>query len=581
MANLTDEQKRKLYILNIRVESEKIADWEEFQNQYVSDFGWNPNDEKQLYAMKAMFIIRKYGGIDLEETLGDKIRVPEIRKESFLVNVVDSVKKLFEGKKEKEDYPPVVQQALNCLGIIRESEKEYEKENKVDADAKLKEIAEMKPRQQTAFLLGNLEQWKSDLTREVNTYARFLSETQKDPQANWYPAGNEGPKDYIAVGASYQRLINTLSNPDASLDSIRAAMADFNSKLSAYERGHRPVFRDHTSPETAERYRLIEGMANLTEAYLKVFDQLKKGIQENAAKFHVQGTKFKAGRNSFTDLKLICGQMQFGVKAGYQEPPFDYDKTVKDGREIYPTMREVAVKKMLNERFERKTGLKTEVERKNLKVLYGQRPARDYAKNYCSVKYRDQLVKTEELMKNGESVKEVIDLNDKIRAKNFNKEVDALAEDFYFKRIIANHPKNWKEKWDEVVNKSTECLDRLKDSLNTEYIQTSEHLAKNLIIKALTDPKNAAALHAYAHVIDYAFDRTEIENVTNYVKNYLETQYPNVNHEDAKTREEYLKKLVNDEGLKKTIAGKVQEFCEKQLFPKLDGPAKGNGGPVL
>ena len=65
------------------------------------------------------------------------------------------------------------------------------------------------------------------------------------------------------------------------------------------------------------------------------------------------------------------------------------------------------------------------------------------------------------------------------------------------------------------------------------------------------------------------------------MKNYLETQYPNVNHEDAKTREEYLKKLVNDEGLKKTIAGKFQEFCEKQLFPKLDGPAKGNGGPVL
>ena len=437
------------------------------------------------------------------------------------------------------------------------------------------EFDAMGMREKGNFLLGSAIGWKKQMVKELNQYAQLLSETQKDKDANWASFGTEGPQDYIDVARSLQAAKNVLQkdNYEVKFDEMKKAMETFRSKLLRYESKHRPVFRDHTSAETAERYRLIEGMADLTGANLQVLKQLEKGVQITIRQVHTN-SKYSVGNKPLADLSQILGVAGFGLKAGLERENFDPDEVRKVGEGMLPGMLANSQKQMLNERFERKTGLKTEAQRNALGyITVRDRTIHEYAKNYCSVKYRDELSEVRY------NPLDVIDVNDKIRAKNFNKEVESLENDFYFKRILAKNRKDWGKKWEEVEAKSEDWLDDMRD----DYIEneksggasfgTADQLAQGLIIKSLFDPKNKGALHAVA---DFKDNPKVMNAMVSNVEFYLTNLFPDLkgNNLDYKKKSALMKKLYNDSDLKSSVALRLEKsFFENVLFPKVDANA--------
>ena len=306
---------------------------------------------------------------------------------------------------------------------------------------------------------GEMTEFRRQLIEDLATYERLLDKNEaeftdhrvKDPK----------PKDYTDMRAELANCLAVLKNPDSDLDSIQEAYKKFDDKSHTYASNHREVFRSHRTAESAERYRIIRGISDLNEIHLKKFNGLKDSLQNRIAKFHKDEYDFKVGKYSLKSLpNVLDGSEDIQLRDDVEKKAYTHFGAVKqtEGIDLYAKEKKEAETKMLYDRFGRRTGMKTEEDRKLLEPLpKGKYSTKDYAVNYLAVKYIDQIQPNLDTEK-------VLDVNGKIHGSTFKKEVESLSKDFTFENCIKNR-ENWQEEWQKIEETSKELLELADNSL--------------------------------------------------------------------------------------------------------------------
>ena len=203
----------------------------------------------------------------------------------------------------------------------------------------------------------------------------------------------------------------------------------------------------------------------------------------------------------------------------------------KGGSEGFEEERIRDEKKILYARYGRRTGLKTSNERNSLEVISGTgHSLTDYAKNYLDNKFLEAI-------ENTNTAEKFIRVNERIREKAYPKEVKALADNWYFERIVQKNAgdNGLFDKWTEAERKSVVFASVLKNNVSvrtsplalqglgitirqtaspaqsfeefmnskesdrkTDELNAHKILAEILLEEVLIMPKNKALLNAYS-----------------------------------------------------------------------------------
>ena len=435
---------------------------------------------------------------------------------------------------------------------------------------------------------GNLLGFREQLMKDLKFYRCLLNDNERcfirhgvtDPK----------PYDYKILRAAMAECYKTLKNPDASFNEIRKSFDMFQLRALQYKSNHMPFIRSHKSEESAERHRIIWGIADLNKTHMKLYDRLTENLERRIAQHHSRGTGFKLGTYSFESIKPV-------LEGHFDREVVDTDlvkyfgeKMIDVGKNEYPTKKHKAEMDMIMERYVRKNGLDTEEKRSALKKLSGTHTVEEFAKNYLNIKYRDEISQDPRL------IAEIIRINEGIRSGTYKKEVAALEDDFYFIRVVKKGG-NWINRWKEVENKSDELCKNLKkedrlslstdfeintvmiakrDIMNAKIFHQADEVAryipvaKLLLNKVLTKPENRAMLHAYADSNDQVK-----EQVIRVVAEYIERNKP-IPHDNPNVGRfeqdllRYLRDSLSNNSLQSRIAGQIKHFYENVLFPRID-----------
>ena len=314
--------------------------------------------------------------------------------------------------------------------------------------------------------------WKDQRLDDLKKYAKMLKNAEEKPsvtrtiqdiQDGW-------PVDYVQFKEAMHEFYDKLNDENASMDSVRKAFDGFRMRAMAYEGHHREFLHSHKNSMTAERYRVIAGIADLSDAHMDLLDEIREGL----FKSYEDVTGVKAREVGSRTLYIIESGIDDFVNPKANGGKFkdeDLDGFYKDRiREMatntyFWDMESSAEQKMIYDRYARKNGLKTEEAREELQPLSGSHTQEEFAKNYLSIKYRDEI---KDMFENGseeDRIKNLIDINEKIRQRTFKKEMEALSGDFYFRRIVLKNPENWVERWKSVEENTEEWLKNAKDKL--------------------------------------------------------------------------------------------------------------------
>lgn len=325
--------------------------------------------------------------------------------------------------------------------------------------------------EKSAVLYGMLEGWKKTMAKDLETFRELLENTQDNPNANFNGFRTEGPRDYQQLAQAISNCRNLLNTEGTSPNRLLAAFTDLKKKEDKYVSKHTPVWRDHTSEQTAERFKIIQSMSELTAIHNNLFKDTLTKLNANM-KAVAEKEHNRAERN------LVVGDLSFRKLKESVNAPFgqaindDPDNAMiaennskkeelnKLGQAAMESAKNKAEKKMLTDRFVRKTGLDTEEKRINFDPY--RNPDRDVeiaAKNFLAQKYLKLLNKKDM------ELEDVIGLNEQIRVKPFEKELKSLSNDPYFEIVVRKNPKDWVTKWAFVDELSEQYKQKAKEDV--------------------------------------------------------------------------------------------------------------------
>ena len=466
--------------------------------------------------------------------------------------------------------------------------------------------------EKSAVLYGMLEGWKKAMAKDLETFQKLLEDTQDDPNANFNNVRIEGPRDYQQLAQAITNCRNLLDNEGTSPNRLLAAFTDLKKKEDKYVSKHTPVWRDHTSEQTAERFKIIQSMSELTAIHNNLFKDTLTKLNANmkaVAQREPNGAdrNFVAGDLSFRNLK---GKVNAPFGQAINDDPDNAlmaeNNSKKEelnnlGRAAMESAKNKAEKKMLTDRFVRKTGLDTEEKRTNFDPY--KNPDHDVetaAKNFLAQKYLRLLNKKDM------ELEDVISLNEQIRVKPFEKELKSLSNDLYFEKVVRKNPKDWVNKWavvdemseeykqkalDDVIDYSDaeglrQLYNEIDDILNPKEKLTNADLgddesekqkplskrerewkahtvlAEHLVNIAITKPENADVLHMLANTPEE--DRDMIyEDVADYLM-HISAKLP----ENPNKLQNAVKDRMSNSLLASSVARRVRNYYE--TFAEMD-----------
>ena len=464
--------------------------------------------------------------------------------------------------------------------------------------------------EKSAVLYGMLEGWKKTMAKDLETFRELLENTQDNPDANFNSFRTEGPRDYQQLAQAISNCRNLLNTEGTSPNRLLAAFTDLKKKEDKYVSKHTPVWRDHTSEQTAERFKIIQSMSELTAIHNNLFKdtltKLNANMKAVAEKEHNRADRnLGAGDLNFRSLKQRVNA-PFGQainddpdNAMIAENNSKKEELNKLGQAAMESAKNKAEKKMLTDRFVRKTGLDTEEKRINFDPY--RNPDRDVeiaAKNFLAQKYLKLLNKKDM------ELEDVIGLNEQIRVKPFEKELKSLSNDRYFEIVVRKNPKDWVTKWafvdelseqfkqkakKDVIDYSDEeglrqLYDEIDDILNPREKLSNDvpgegiiddemennkplskresewkaHtvLAEHLVNIAITKPENADVLHMLANTPEE--DRDIIyEDVADYLM-HISAKLP----DNPNKLQNAVKDRMSNSLLASSVARRVRNYYE-------------------
>ena len=547
------------------------------------------NEDERILSGKVMKYNDTYGVFSLVRN----VRMPELFTEIQL----DDTK----GEKIK-----VVN--LNGMDSVQASGKREELSFNIDRIGATPE--------KSAVLYGMLEGWKKTMAKDLETFRELLENTQDNPDANFNSFRTEGPRDYQQLAQAISNCRNLLNTEGTSPNRLLAAFTDLKKKEDKYVSKHTPVWRDHTSEQTAERFKIIQSMSELTAIHNNLFKdtltKLNANMKAVAEKEHNRADRNQVvGDLSFRKLKESVNA-PFGQainddpdNAMIAENNSKKEELNKLGQAAMESAKNKAEKKMLTDRFVRKTGLDTEEKRINFDPY--RNPDRDVeiaAKNFLAQKYLKLLNKKDM------ELEDVIGLNEQIRVKPFEKELKSLSNDLYFEIVVRKNPKDWVTKWafvdelseqykqkakEDVIDYSDEeglrqLYDEIDDILNPREKLSNDvpgegiiddemennkplskresewkaHtvLAEHLVNIAITKPENADVLHMLANTPEE--DRDIIyEDVADYLM-HISAKLP----DNPNKLQNAVKDRMSNSLLASSVARRVRNYYES--FAEMD-----------
>ncbi len=464
--------------------------------------------------------------------------------------------------------------------------------------------------EKSAVLYGMLEGWKKTMAKDLETFQELLENTQDNPEANFNSFRTEGPRDYQQLAQAISNCRNLLNTEGTSPNRLLAAFTDLKKKEDKYVSKHTPVWRDHTSEQTAERFKIIQSMSELTAIHNNLF-------KDTLTKLNANMKAVAEKEHNRADRNLVVGDLSFRKLKESVNAPFgqaindDPDNAMiaennskkeelnKLGQAAMESAKNKAEKKMLTDRFVRKTGLDTEEKRINFDPY--RNPDRDVeiaAKNFLAQKYLKLLNKKDM------ELEDVIGLNEQIRVKPFEKELKSLSNDLYFEIVVRKNPKDWVTKWafvdelseqykqkakEDVIDYSDEeglrqLYDEIDDILNPREKLSNDvpgegiiddemennkplskresewkaHtvLAEHLVNIAITKPENADVLHMLANTPEE--DRDIIyEDVADYLM-HISAKLP----DNPNKLQNAVKDRMSNSLLASSVARRVRNYYE-------------------
>ena len=541
------------------------------------------NEDERILSGKVMKYNDTYGVFSLVRN----VRMPELFTEIQL----DDTK----GEKIK-----VVN--LNGMDSVQASGKREELSFNIDRIGATPE--------KSAVLYGMLEGWKKTMAKDLETFQELLENTQDNPEANFNSFRTEGPRDYQQLAQAISNCRNLLNTEGTSPNRLLAAFTDLKKKEDKYVSKHTPVWRDHTSEQTAERFKIIQSMSELTAIHNNLF-------KDTLTKLNANMKAVAEKEHNRADRNLVVGDLSFRKLKESVNAPFgqaindDPDNAMiaennskkeelnKLGQAAMESAKNKAEKKMLTDRFVRKTGLDTEEKRINFDPY--RNPDRDVeiaAKNFLAQKYLKLLNKKDM------ELEDVIGLNEQIRVKPFEKELKSLSNDLYFEIVVRKNPKDWVTKWafvdelseqykqkakEDVIDYSDEeglrqLYDEIDDILNPREKLSNDvpgegiiddemennkplskresewkaHtvLAEHLVNIAITKPENADVLHMLANTPEE--DRDIIyEDVADYLM-HISAKLP----DNPNKLQNAVKDRMSNSLLASSVARRVRNYYE-------------------
>ena len=464
--------------------------------------------------------------------------------------------------------------------------------------------------EKSAVLYGMLEGWKKTMAKDLETFRKLLENTQDKPEANFNSFRTEGPRDYQQLAQAISNCRNLLNTEGTSPNRLLAAFTDLKKKEDKYVSKHTPVWRGHTSEQTAERFKIIQSMSELTAIHNNLF-------KDTLTKLNANMKAVAEKEHNRADRNLVAGDLNFRSLKQRVNAPFgqaindDPDNAMiaennskkeelnKLGQAAMESAKNKAEKKMLTDRFVRKTGLDTEEKRINFDPYRNlDRDVEIAAKNFLAQKYLKLLNKKDM------ELEDVIGLNEQIRVKPFEKELKSLSNDRYFEIVVRKNPKDWVTKWafvdelseqykqkakKDVIDYSDEeglrqLYDEIDDILNPREKLSNDvpgegiiddemennkplskresewkaHtvLAEHLVNIAITKPENADVLHMLANTPEE--DRDIIyEDVADYLM-HISAKLP----DNPNKLQNAVKDRMSNSLLASSVARRVRNYYE-------------------
>ena len=457
--------------------------------------------------------------------------------------------------------------------ILKPEEEITKKDNSIG----LSQIGELDAPEKAAVSLGAIQQWERSALEDFKTYEKLLKRTQKDEDANFKRSGGEeGTADYVDTVRSMIICEAALKNKEAKLNEKRIAFDRFYNMALRYRGNHREIFRSHITEQAAERYRIINSMADLAEAHLKLYDDYRIELDISLKTFN---TKYYCGSQKISELKSIV-QSKMSEKGSSYE---DYEKRGKDGYKKEKQKRESSI---LFARYGRRTGLKKGSEKATVKEIWGKRHSmKELAQNFLDRRFREAISFTD-------SVEKFIAVNEPIRDKIYQKEVNKLAENWCFNRFMQENmtDSNWFSKWTEIENKSGQLLNSFRKRsaaqkrevgvaalaarvFNENNTPETAHtfIAEAMLYEALSKRKNKPLLNAVA------CEQVIWGRLVDDVAYYIQCAEPLDLY--AENPEDEVKRFLGNSALISGVANRVTTFFLNYHYLKQDeAKRKINGG---
>lgn len=358
--------------------------------------------------------------------------------------------------------------------------------------------------EKSVVLYGMMEGWRNKMIQDLDKFRELLEDTQNNPGANFGNRNQEGPDDYKRLTLAVKECRDKLEDKDATLGSIISAFTNLKSREDTYVSKHTPRFIGHRTEQTAQRFKIVQSMSELTKVHNTLLKDTAAKLKANVAV--VEQDKI-ANLYKNTDLmNMTLAGIKDRVSLGPDAIVDDFSEhELEDDRAKLLTQLGIAAmeshkakaeKKMLTDRFVRKTGLDSKQKRDDFDPYDNVRNLEQCAKNYLANKYLERLDKTDM------PVEEVIDLNERIREKPFKHELESLCGDKYFLMIVRRNPDNWVEKWTKVDEEAEEY----KETVNEKV----ERYSGDIGVELLTN-KISSALHPEMSIEEMAADPEDLE----------------------------------------------------------------------
>ena len=400
------------------------------------------------------------------------------------------------------------------------------------------------------------------------------------------------PEDFFRVMTSLRNLQESLGDGETSMEKISDSMRSLKNSLAAYEGNHREFIFSHGSQATADRYNIIAGMMDTVDSNLKLFNMALVDYAETKVMIRKQDKPEVIVRkmsDKVIKLKDLHTELEGNVPA--VTASFG-DKVLREKRDdLYRQLVELGGSEELVDNHLTAEKLAT--------FPYADDPAKGAANVLLINKYQKRI--EDELFRrsradeniNKESnykIPERILVNYQevgthLNKEAYNKELNALAKNGYFHRILNKtmvngrlNPQAFMPAWQNIEKESAQLKERCR---NIEGLCAKKYKhpylarANKLIAKVLQNPKNTVLLNTLANqsekgreeaIVDVALYLIKIHPIPDRLQEPKTAQ-------DLKAMKDHLNRYKDSESLDRSIALRLHSyFSDEERISRYEYP---------